>query len=483
MFDYNKYTLKKLFEYVILLVYIAFSLVIIPYHEHWADEIQALLIAKEASWTDILIHIPQQEGQPVLWHLLLKIGLFIFGDGINISYISAFIMSVTVWVIVFKYDIPLIYKALLPFGYFFMYQYNIVSRNYCLAYLGLSLVGLFYHHRHQKIWLYILSLAFLAETTSFYYPIAGIMACFYIYEIYQYHRKDYKKYLLPLSCLLCVGISILWQIFPLNVFEYEDRRNDFSFLYVLGSFFISQNIYVNIIFLIMFIWYLFSLFNTKRLLNIKRFIYSNKMPVIYALILCGIFLICLLILRSQWQHQGLIWGIFLFAFYIFFPSHISKKSFFMLSILLLHIYWTISACLYEKKHITSPQNVVLSFLKRTNLNKETILPVGYQTLPFLNIYPRKQLAWEDDRTLYYKFDLSDYNKKFNLDKILHTQAELILIDVLYYLEHQDEIMSVFNSNNYNLFVFPAFLPDKDDKGYIQYLYLFVKKDLYENSRG
>lgn len=477
MFDYKKYTLRKLFEYTILLAYIAFSLVVVPYHEHWADEIQALLITKENSLSDILIRIPQQEGQPILWHLLLKLGLFIFGNGINISYISVFVMSVAVWIIVFKYDIPLIYKVLLPFGYFFMYQYNIVSRNYCLAYLGLALVGLLYSQRHQKIWPYILSLAFLAETTSFYYPVAGIMACFYVYEIYQYHRQDYKKYLLPLSFLLCVGLSILWQIFPLNVFEYEVRRNDFSFLYVLGAFFISQNIYVNIIFLIMFILYLFTF------LNPKRFSCSDKTPVIYALILYGIFLSSLLFIRSQWQHQGLIWGIFLFSFYIFFPNCIKKKSFFMLSILLLHVYWTISACRFDIKNISSPQYAVLSFLKQNNLSKETIFPVGYQTLPFLNIFPRKQLAFDDDSTLYYKNSLSDYNKKFGLEKVLHTKAKLILIDVLYYQEHQNEIMNVFDAKNYNLFVFPAFLPDKDYEGYNQYLYLFVKKNLLKNSKG
>ena len=43
------------------------------FHEPWFDEIQAYLIARDASVHDILFHLPHYEGHPPLWHLLLMI--------------------------------------------------------------------------------------------------------------------------------------------------------------------------------------------------------------------------------------------------------------------------------------------------------------------------------------------------------------------------------------------------------------------------
>lgn len=65
-------------------------------------------------------------------------------------------MSITIWIILFKINIPLIFKLLIPFGYIFIYQYNIVARNYSIAFLALTLVALLYDKRHIYIFLDIL---------------------------------------------------------------------------------------------------------------------------------------------------------------------------------------------------------------------------------------------------------------------------------------------------------------------------------------
>ena len=167
---------------LIWIVFVALSLFIAPYHELWADEVQAFLIARDAPISDIISQIPHQEGHPSLWHLLLKGLIFLFGDNLNITYVSISIMSLTVAIFLFCYNIPIIYKILIPFGHYFLYQYNIISRNYCLVYLALVLLGCLYPLRHKYIWGYTLTLLFLAETSSLFSPIAAILGIFWLYE-------------------------------------------------------------------------------------------------------------------------------------------------------------------------------------------------------------------------------------------------------------------------------------------------------------
>ncbi|MBQ7782588.1 MAG: hypothetical protein IJ368_01325, partial [Oscillospiraceae bacterium] len=53
--------------FIVLHIFTAF------FHEPWYDEAQAWLIARDASYYDILFDIPHYEGHPPLWHLILSI--------------------------------------------------------------------------------------------------------------------------------------------------------------------------------------------------------------------------------------------------------------------------------------------------------------------------------------------------------------------------------------------------------------------------
>ena len=54
--------IKKHILYLgIVFVFVAISLYIAPFHEFWADEIQAYLISRDANWLEIFINTPQRE--------------------------------------------------------------------------------------------------------------------------------------------------------------------------------------------------------------------------------------------------------------------------------------------------------------------------------------------------------------------------------------------------------------------------------------
>ena len=63
---------------LVLLLYSAVVLFTVRYHEKWADEAQAWLIARDLDLKTIWFHELRYEGSPGLWHTILWIAQHIF---------------------------------------------------------------------------------------------------------------------------------------------------------------------------------------------------------------------------------------------------------------------------------------------------------------------------------------------------------------------------------------------------------------------
>ena len=108
-------------------------------HEMWRDEIQAWLLARDSSNFLNLLNNLRYEGHTPLWHFLLfpltKLQLSIS----SMQFLSLIIGILTASVILFISPFDRLEKLLFIFGYYFFYEYVILSRNY-----GISLLLLFY---------------------------------------------------------------------------------------------------------------------------------------------------------------------------------------------------------------------------------------------------------------------------------------------------------------------------------------------------
>lgn len=56
----------------ITLIFIVLSLVIANFHEHWSDEAQSFLLARDNNFSEIFYYI-KYEGTPALWVIIIKI--------------------------------------------------------------------------------------------------------------------------------------------------------------------------------------------------------------------------------------------------------------------------------------------------------------------------------------------------------------------------------------------------------------------------
>ena len=109
--------------------------VLLAHHELWADEIQAWLLARDSGGVPELLANLRYEGHPPLWHLLLMPLTRMTNDPSAMQALHWAIAVSAVYVIVRHAPFTALQRALLPFGYYPLYEYGAISRNYALGLL------------------------------------------------------------------------------------------------------------------------------------------------------------------------------------------------------------------------------------------------------------------------------------------------------------------------------------------------------------
>lgn len=69
----KRYIEGKKLNIIVLLIYSVMLIAVICFHEPWYDEAQSWLIARDASFREMLVKIPHYEGHPPLWWLILAV--------------------------------------------------------------------------------------------------------------------------------------------------------------------------------------------------------------------------------------------------------------------------------------------------------------------------------------------------------------------------------------------------------------------------
>lgn len=192
------------------------------YHEVWFEEIQTFLIAKDASFFDMIFSIPHFEGHPPFYNILLSLPAKL---GLPIDYslrIISFAFSFTATaLLLFKAPFKRIVKLLIPFSYFIFYQYSVICRPYSIMYLAFVLAAITYINRNKKPILYILSLALLCMSSAYGILLAGSICIVWTIEILNelkgggFFKKAFTdRRALYLFCILVFAIILLLIIWP-----------------------------------------------------------------------------------------------------------------------------------------------------------------------------------------------------------------------------------------------------------------------------
>lgn len=157
--------MKRYLSWLIFILYILISGVTIARHELWGDEVHSWNISKGSTTYAELIANRRFEGHPPGWYTILwTISRFSH----NIKWMQAvqWILACTVaFIIIFHSPFPFLTRHLIPFGYFFIFEYAVFSRNYAIGVLLICCICLVLRKefRYRNLLYYLL--LFLASNT------------------------------------------------------------------------------------------------------------------------------------------------------------------------------------------------------------------------------------------------------------------------------------------------------------------------------
>ncbi|MXY29295.1 hypothetical protein F4Y59_14185 [Candidatus Poribacteria bacterium] len=156
------------------------------HHEMWRDEIQAWLLARDsASVFELFAHL-KYEGHPGIWHLCLMPLTRITHSPVIMQVFHLLIATGTVYLFVRYAPFNRFQKFLFCFGYFVLYEYAVLARNYALGLLLIIVFCILFSERYRRF-IWIGCVLFFLSHTSVHALILTItigfaLCCEYLYR-------------------------------------------------------------------------------------------------------------------------------------------------------------------------------------------------------------------------------------------------------------------------------------------------------------
>ncbi len=485
----------KVPETIVLCLYCVLKAVMGIFHEPWFDEAVAWQIAREATFKDILLTVPHYEGHPPLWHLVLapfaKLGA---PYELSLALVSLLFMGLAVFLVLWYAPFPRLAKWILPFTYFFFYQYAVISRPYCMMVLAFVLCALAFETRNEKPHRYVLSLAFLCLTSAFGIAVAGGLALAWVWEILR--EKPLSETLKGmfrdrrvwwLLALLALAVVLILEIVPADdTYAMKAKTamgNDLSigsFLYVLlaiptDCFLASVFSGYGFVFSMSFggatfwasclvgacLWILFFHLAKRKGLLVTLFL-----PYVLFAAFGAIVYMCS-------HHGGVAYLFLLFFLWVALktPDKVPPKStkggnavkvaatVLVALSLCVSLYWNISSCVVDVKKPYSPARAMASFIKEYHLDDYRVM-IGWadQGGVFdINLTEAAELMPYFDHNIFFNFMGGDDHKNYTTHRYA-TEEETAaafeqwrqggLPDVLIYDPSAGEVFEDFELKDY-----------------------------------
>jgi hypothetical protein len=207
-------SLKRFILPATFLIYLILSGYTMIHHEMWGDEIHSWNIAKgSASYFD-LIHNTRYEGHPPVWYTILWTISKFTHDLVYVQMVHWLIAGLTVFLILFFSPMPLLTRIFIPFGYYFLYEYSVLSRNYAIGILLACCICIVIRKEFRyKIPVYYLLLFLMSNTHLLALVLAG---CLHLYFLLFNMERAKDRRIIELHVLVgaLIFFPSIYFIFP-----------------------------------------------------------------------------------------------------------------------------------------------------------------------------------------------------------------------------------------------------------------------------
>lgn len=159
-----KRPIYSLFNFVILILYLSLVGFAMHNHELWGDEIHSWNIVKGSHSFQELFHNIRYEGHPPFWYCYLFLFTRFSHSLIYLKAAQFLFVGGSAVILLFFSPFTRLQKFLLLSGYYFLFEYAVIARNYMPAiFFAFCLAALYYRNFRYKIFCYYLLLFFLSN--------------------------------------------------------------------------------------------------------------------------------------------------------------------------------------------------------------------------------------------------------------------------------------------------------------------------------
>ena len=151
-----------------ILLYLSVTGLNLATHEMWRDELQAWLIARGSNTICELFLNFRYEPHPALWFLLLYPLSKITHNAVAMQLLHLAIATGTAYIFLKFAPFTRLQKLLFIFGYFLIYEYAAISRNYALGIFFIFLFCALFNAGPRKNYLKLSAVLFLLAQTNAY---------------------------------------------------------------------------------------------------------------------------------------------------------------------------------------------------------------------------------------------------------------------------------------------------------------------------
>jgi hypothetical protein len=141
---------ELLFAFTVTVFFLCYAGFATIHHEMWRDEMQSWLICRDSPSIFSVFNNIRYEGHPSLWFLLIWPLAHLTRDPSSIQVLNLLIAAVAVFVASLFAPASRTIRALAAFGYFPVYEYGSIARNYSIGVLGVILFCTMFPYRYKR---------------------------------------------------------------------------------------------------------------------------------------------------------------------------------------------------------------------------------------------------------------------------------------------------------------------------------------------
>lgn len=388
----------------VLALYITFLVISVMTHEMWRDELEAWGMARDSHSFAELQQNSSSALHPMLWYLTLY-GLSHFTrqpEAMQVAH--AFFAIVAVYVFLRYSSFKKIHKVLFVLGYFMIYEYSVISRNYCQGVLLAFCVCALWPQRARRLVAISLLLLLLANINLFGLMLS--LAFAFTLAVEYVSTPEFRRDAGKLSQLIGLALVMLGALFyVLTVVVYRHGITWMASPWTQGfdadrlskTFQLAGRAFVPIPYL--FVWqtnFLSTLPTFHLLLSLGVIAFSlfalirRKLAMLlYGAMMFEMFFFGYMRHFCEIRHQGHLYLTFICAMWIsaYYVPREPKSNFvklalssehrirevFLYGVLLVQVCLGFHACVMDWEYPFSQSGAVAEYLKKNNLADKFIM--------------------------------------------------------------------------------------------------------------